>query len=413
MKYMIRKPEYIKDAAGSRFFPNTAIALLITLAVFGAFFLVSLIAGAIYAAAAGRMEPEKLAEILTSQDVIVFSLYFEALLIALTLIYVRFIEKRPLRSIGLTRRGFAARYAAGFGMGFALLAVYVAPVLLSAPVRYNGITWLVAVYLGAFAVQSAAEEVLFRGYIMSALLRRGGAMQALLISTTLFALFHIPGSSLSAADLLLIFLLGAVFGLYTLRTGSLWGAMGLHAAWNFFTGCATPVPLGPFQIGYSVLSSDVTPEQGAVSYLVAIIMFLAAIALLLFMGKNKLITERTREQDMLDNALVIAKRTMRGYGEFRRYALRVAETANGESKHAALLHYAVRCGYPLDMVKYYASPGVAAAVDALMPRASDQPNEYFERVARDPIASGVKAAEQKLADIMTARQARREGLNEY
>lgn len=412
MKYMIRKPEYIKYAECSRFFPGTAAALFITLAVLAVFFVVSLIAGVVFAAVAGS-SPSKAAELLLSQEVIVFSLYFEALLIAFTLIYVRFIEKRQLRSIGLTGKRFAARYAAGFCLGFVLLALYVAPVLLTASVRYEGVTWLVALYFGAFVVQSAAEEVVFRGYMMSALMRRGGSMRAVLISTLAFTLIHIPGSSLGVAELLLIFLLGAMFALYTLRTGSLWGALGFHAAWNFFTGCASSVPLGPFKIGYSVLSGDMSAEQDASGYIIAIALFLSVIALLLFAGRNRLIVARTEEQKALDGALKIMKGATKGYGEFRQYALRVAETAKGEAKQAALLHYAVRCGYPPDMVRYNAGPGVAAAVDALMPKPSDGPGDYYERVSKDPIASAVKAAEQRLADIMAARMARREGLGEY
>jgi membrane protease YdiL (CAAX protease family) len=272
---------------------------------------------------------------------VLFSLYYEAVLIAMALIYVRFIERRPPRSIGLARQRFFVRYAAGFGIGFVLLALYSVLPLLSADVSYTGITWLVLLYLGAFIVQSAAEEILFRGYMMSALMRRGGAMQAVLWSTVLFALSHIPGSSISIGELLQIFLLGAVLALFVLRTGSLWGAMGLHAAWNFFTGCLSPIQLGPYRIGYSVLSFPASLEQGALDYIIAFAVFIAAIALLLFAGKRKLVAVRTEQQTIFDNAVKIMRNASRGYGEFRSYALRVAETAEGKSKAAALLHYAV------------------------------------------------------------------------
>ncbi|MGE5494445.1 MAG: lysostaphin resistance A-like protein [Burkholderiales bacterium] len=406
MKCMIRKPEYIKDAECSRIFPNTAAALLITLAVLAAYFIASLIAGLIYAVAARSSLP-KAAGLLASQGIIVFSLYFEALLIAFMLIYVRFIEKRPLRSIGLTRERFAARYAAGFCAGFVLLALYAAPALLATPVKYEGITWLAALYLGAFAVQSAAEEIVFRGYVMSALMRRGGAAWAVLISALVFTLVHIPGSSLGVAELLPIFLLGAMFALYTLRTGSLWGAFGFHAAWNFFTGCVSPVPLGPNKISYSALSGDFSAEQDAAGYIMATALFLFVISLLLFAGRNRLVVARAEKQKALDYAIKIMKGATKGYREFRQYALRVAETAKDDAKQAALLHYAVRCGYPPEMVRYNASPDVAAAVDALMPRASEGPNDYYGRVSKDPIASAVKEAEQRLADMMAAQYARR------
>jgi hypothetical protein len=60
------------------------------------------------------------------------------------------------------------------------------------------------------------------------------------------------------------------------------------------------------------------------------------------------------------------------------------------------------------MVRFYAPPDITAAVHALMPRPEDQQNDYMDRVAGDPIAAGVKAAEARLEQAGSARKARRE-----
>lgn len=75
-----------------------------------------------------------------------------------------------------------------------------------------------------------AEELLFRGTVLPVFARAWGGRAAVPLSAALFAAFH-----LSAAQIVVPFLLGLVLGWLRLRTGSLWACVAAHAAHNAAT----------------------------------------------------------------------------------------------------------------------------------------------------------------------------------
>jgi membrane protease YdiL (CAAX protease family) len=76
------------------------------------------------------------------------------------------------------------------------------------------------------------EEILNRGYIMTMLVRRYSVGAALLISSFLFMLIHIPTRGLSYLAITW-FGMGLVYGYLYLKSGSLWVAYAFHAVHNF------------------------------------------------------------------------------------------------------------------------------------------------------------------------------------
>ena len=90
--------------------------------------------------------------------------------------------------------------------------------------------------LGGFAPQSASEEIFLRGYALTHLRRGVGDVAAVLVTGTTFGVLHLanPNSSwIAAANISLV---GIFLGALVIRTGSLWMAIGLHIAWNWFEG---------------------------------------------------------------------------------------------------------------------------------------------------------------------------------
>ncbi|MCH7984354.1 MAG: CPBP family intramembrane metalloprotease [Chloroflexi bacterium] len=72
-----------------------------------------------------------------------------------------------------------------------------------------------------------AEEIFFRGFVLTGLLKRFGVGRALLLSSLLFGLFHIdPGAIVPT------FALGLALGWVYLKTGSIWPAIFAHALHN-------------------------------------------------------------------------------------------------------------------------------------------------------------------------------------
>ena len=95
-----------------------------------------------------------------------------------------------------------------------------------------GTAELAAWALAALAVQTFAEEFLFRGYITQALLlalRR--PLPAAVVSGILFGALHIPNGVPQAANALV---LGVALSLIAVRTGSLAFGWGLHLVNNMF-----------------------------------------------------------------------------------------------------------------------------------------------------------------------------------
>lgn len=91
--------------------------------------------------------------------------------------------------------------------------------------------WLKLVVIAL--VPAACEEFFFRGYLLTALLRRTSVANSVLISSLLFGLFHVVvRESLFVERLLPSTILGIVLALVSYRTGSVLPGMLLHASHN-------------------------------------------------------------------------------------------------------------------------------------------------------------------------------------
>ena len=78
-----------------------------------------------------------------------------------------------------------------------------------------------------------SEEYTFRGYPLQSLLRGAGFWPAALIVTAVFAGDHLQKPGENFMDISMIFLAGLILAISVLKTGSLWWAVGWHAAFDF------------------------------------------------------------------------------------------------------------------------------------------------------------------------------------
>lgn len=95
----------------------------------------------------------------------------------------------------------------------------------------------------AFLVQSSAEEVLFRGWLLAVIGARYRPWIGVLVSTLLFSLAHALNPHVTLLALLNLFLFGHFAAFYALSEGGLWGACAWHAAWNWAMGDVFGLPL--------------------------------------------------------------------------------------------------------------------------------------------------------------------------
>jgi len=164
-----------------------------------------------------------------------------ALLGLVVLAWVRFVERRSVASIGLVRERAAGRFLIGHLTGTGMASAIVvgiwlaggfrmgamAPALLS-PAALAGIALLGA----GFALQSSVEELVFRGWVLSAISARLGIAFAIALSSAVFVLLHFEHGAgpLVYANTLLFALFACA---WALRRGHVWGVMGWHAGWNW------------------------------------------------------------------------------------------------------------------------------------------------------------------------------------
>ena len=94
----------------------------------------------------------------------------------------------------------------------------------------------VFVLLIGWIIQGGTEEILTRGWLMNVLGARYGINFGLFISSVFFGALHLLNPNVNYVAILNIILVGYLFGLYVIKTNDLWGACGIHSAWNFAQG---------------------------------------------------------------------------------------------------------------------------------------------------------------------------------
>ena len=92
----------------------------------------------------------------------------------------------------------------------------------------SGLLWGIA-----FALVALFEELLCRGYAFFTLASGSHAMVAAVLLSLLFGFAHQQNGGESLAGLVAAGLFGMVLCLSVWRTGSLWWALGFHAAWDW------------------------------------------------------------------------------------------------------------------------------------------------------------------------------------
>ncbi|HEY6331758.1 MAG TPA: CPBP family intramembrane glutamic endopeptidase [Blastocatellia bacterium] len=151
------------------------------------------------------------------------------------------IEKRPMKAYGMPlRSAFQAKFWVGAVWGFVALTLLLGglyamgdfdfgrPLLHGPDIAIYGGAWFISfVFTGLF------EEYLFRGYPQFTLTTGMGFWPSAIVLSIVFALAHSTNPGESKLGVFQIIPFAIFFCLTLRRTGSLWFAVGFHAAWDW------------------------------------------------------------------------------------------------------------------------------------------------------------------------------------
>ena len=213
--------------------------------------------------------------------------------------WVRFVERRPLATIGLSSAGAPHIFVLGLAIGAATIFAVVAagwgagaydatdygPALTSSTAMGG-----IALLLLAFVVQSGVEEILFRGWLLSVVARKFNTLAGVVLTSIVFAFLHFsPGQPWLVTINILLF---SVFACcWALRAGSIWGVMGWHAGWNWLLATGFKLPVTGLDAGVPALLVTLRPTgpvwltggaQGPEGSIFCTAFFLTGIAVILW-----------------------------------------------------------------------------------------------------------------------------------
>jgi len=161
--------------------------------------------------------------------------------LALAALIMARIERRSIDAYGLPRRGaFGSRFWSGAALGFASLSAVIAVLVATHALRLapsgvpaSALVGAALLYGLSFLAVGLTEEFLFRGYAQTTLAQGIGFWPAAGLLSLGFAATHADNHGENLIGVLQIVVYGMVFCYALWRTGTLWLAVGYHAAWDW------------------------------------------------------------------------------------------------------------------------------------------------------------------------------------
>lgn len=163
--------------------------------------------------------------------------------IIICFLWVKVIEKRQISSLGLKKNKAVLKFLKGIIIGLIMFSLVIALMYISGSIKINqglsvGVNFLPQILLMfiGWGIQGSSEEILTRGWLMNVVGAKYKPIIGFVLSSVLFGFMHLLNPGINIVSVLNIILVGFLLGLYVIYTNNLWGACGIHAAWNFAQG---------------------------------------------------------------------------------------------------------------------------------------------------------------------------------
>ena len=153
----------------------------------------------------------------------------------------KFIDRKPLMSIGLSVKDKANEMLIGLGFALAFIGGLFFILWLLGAITITGyVGFKPGVFIVSMMLFLAAfdEEIIFRGYVLNNMMDSSSRWVALAGSSALFALMHAGNPSVWSnwVPMTELFAAGFILGISYTFTKNLWFPTFFHFGWNFFQG---------------------------------------------------------------------------------------------------------------------------------------------------------------------------------
>lgn len=185
------------------------------------------------------------------------------------LAWVKWVEKRPLVSLGFFRDKWLKELALGFGLGALQFSLSLGLIWLFGGVQLRDLDLsaptlaYVVTIIPFWLLQGGTEELATRGWLLPVLRSKTNLAWAIGLSSSLFGIMHLGNDHVTFLSLLNLVLSGVSMALYMLWRDNLWGVVGLHGAWNFVQGNVYGIAVSGTGTGASLLTFSNQPQAAA------------------------------------------------------------------------------------------------------------------------------------------------------
>lgn len=211
-----------------------------------------------------------------------------------TWICTRFIEHKPLSAFGLARAGRGRKFGIGVFAGFVSLSLLIGLMEAFGGERIGGLAihgfaiWRYgALWALVFLLVGISEELITRGYLLFTLTQGIGFWPAAILLSAIFAGGHLHNTGEQMIGIAAAGLIGVVLAWSVRWTGSLWWAIGFHAAWDWAESYFYGVPdsgtvaeghlLSSSARGANWLSGGATGPEGSVIVIPVVVLLVIVV----------------------------------------------------------------------------------------------------------------------------------------
>jgi membrane protease YdiL (CAAX protease family) len=164
-------------------------------------------------------------------------------LIIILFIFLKKVDKKTFKEIGFTsiKKGTKSLIL-GLLLGFISIS-FIFFILLSSKnisvTNFSKPNFSIYTFSGllVFVIVGIKEELLSRGYCITALNQMNKPWISVIISSVIFSALHLLNPNVKPLGIINIILVGVLFGYMFVKTKSLWMPIGYHITWNYFQGC--------------------------------------------------------------------------------------------------------------------------------------------------------------------------------